>query len=110
MGEAYDIEYGRIGGFCWRPAPAGAGQPSRFIPALPDRDHQSSPTLTAVAGDGTQIWKMTHNGVDTHTIHFHAYNVQIPNRVSWDNAACPRSEHLGERDDQVNPSRTSSSP
>jgi hypothetical protein len=38
------------------------------------------------ANDGTQIWKVTHNGVDTHAIHFHMYNVQIINRVGWDGA------------------------
>ena len=37
-------------------------------------------------GDGTQIWKITHNGVDTHTIHVHLFNAQLINRVAWDNA------------------------
>jgi FtsP/CotA-like multicopper oxidase with cupredoxin domain len=40
-------------------------------------------------GDGTQIWKITHNGVDTHTIHFHLFNVQVVNRVGWDGAIRP---------------------
>jgi FtsP/CotA-like multicopper oxidase with cupredoxin domain len=40
-------------------------------------------------GDGTQIWKITHNGVDTHSIHFHLFNVQIINRVGWDGAIRP---------------------
>ena len=35
-------------------------------------------------GDGTQIWKITHNGVDTHPVHWHLYNVQLINRVGWD--------------------------
>jgi FtsP/CotA-like multicopper oxidase with cupredoxin domain len=35
-------------------------------------------------GDGTQIWKITHNGVDTHAIHFHLFDVQLINRVGWD--------------------------
>ena len=35
-------------------------------------------------GDGTQIWKITHNGVDTHAIHFHLFNVQLINRIGWD--------------------------
>ncbi len=35
--------------------------------------------------DGTQIWRITHNGVDTHPIHFHLYDVQVLNRVTWDN-------------------------
>ena len=39
--------------------------------------------------DGTQIWKITHNGVDTHPIHFHLYDVQLLNRVTWDNIIKP---------------------
>jgi FtsP/CotA-like multicopper oxidase with cupredoxin domain len=41
------------------------------------------------ADDGTQIWKITHNGVDTHPIHFHLYDVQLLNRVTWDNIIIP---------------------
>ena len=41
------------------------------------------------SGDGTQIWRVTHNGVDTHPIHFHLFNVQIINRVGWDNSIRP---------------------
>ena len=41
-------------------------------------------------GDGeTQIWKITHNGVDSHAIHFHLFNVQLINRVGWDGAVRP---------------------
>ena len=40
-------------------------------------------------GDGTQIWKITHNGVDTHAIHFHLFNVQLINRVGWDGIVKP---------------------
>ncbi|MFI5835353.1 hypothetical protein ACIA5A_16925 [Micromonospora sp. NPDC051300] len=40
-------------------------------------------------GDGTQIWKVTHNGVDTHFIHFHYFNVQLINRVGWDGVYKP---------------------
>jgi FtsP/CotA-like multicopper oxidase with cupredoxin domain len=46
-------------------------------------------TPISVATDGTQIWKITHNGVDTHPIHFHLYNVQVLNRVTWDNIVIP---------------------
>jgi FtsP/CotA-like multicopper oxidase with cupredoxin domain len=43
--------------------------------------------IAAIANmaDGTQIWRITHNGVDTHPIHFHLYDVQLLNRVTWDN-------------------------
>ncbi len=34
-------------------------------------------------GDGTQIWRITHNGVDTHPIHFHLFDVQVINRVDF---------------------------
>ncbi|MEI6808444.1 MAG: hypothetical protein WCN95_06955 [bacterium] len=46
-------------------------------------------TPIASAYDGTQIWKVTHNGVDTHPLHFHLFNVQLINRVTWDNIIIP---------------------
>ncbi len=46
-------------------------------------------TPISSADDGTQIWKITHNGVDTHPIHFHLYDVQVINRVTWDNIIIP---------------------
>ena len=46
-------------------------------------------TPIASADDGTQIWRITHNGVDTHPIHFHLYDVQVLNRVTWDNIIIP---------------------
>ena len=46
-------------------------------------------TPISSAADGTQIWKITHNGVDTHPIHFHLYDMQVLNRVTWDNIIMP---------------------
>ncbi len=46
-------------------------------------------TQIGTLADGTQIWKITHNGVDTHAIHFHMFNVQLINRVGWDGAIRP---------------------
>jgi hypothetical protein len=54
---------------------------------LPSADMQVTPITQG--DDGTQIWKITHNGVDTHPIHFHAYDVQLLNRVTWDNIIKP---------------------
>jgi FtsP/CotA-like multicopper oxidase with cupredoxin domain len=53
--------------------------------------------VTEVILDGdTQLWKITHNGVDTHAIHFHLFNVQVVNRVGWDGAIKPPwPEELG---------------
>jgi FtsP/CotA-like multicopper oxidase with cupredoxin domain len=46
-------------------------------------------TPVSTTADGTQIWKLTHNGVDTHPIHFHLFDVQVLNRVTWDNIIIP---------------------
>ncbi len=56
-------------------------------------------TAIASASDGTQIWRITHNGVDTHPIHFHLYDVQLLNRVTWDNIIIrPDANELGWKD------------
>jgi FtsP/CotA-like multicopper oxidase with cupredoxin domain len=41
------------------------------------------PATEVIPMGETQIWKLTHNGVDTHAIHFHLVNVQVINRVDW---------------------------
>ncbi len=49
--------------------------------------------------DGTSLWKITHNGVDSHSIHFHLFHVQIVNRVGWDGAVYPpEANELGWKD------------
>ena len=37
-----------------------------------------------VMPDGTQIWRIFHNGVDTHTIHTHLFHAQLINRIGQD--------------------------
>jgi len=49
--------------------------------------------------DGTQIWRFTHNGVDTHFIHFHMFNVQVLAILGWDGTNQPLPAYdLGWRD------------
>jgi FtsP/CotA-like multicopper oxidase with cupredoxin domain len=55
--------------------------------------NSSAATPIGALGDGTQIWKYTHNGVDTHAIHFHLFNVQLINRVGWDGAIKPPDDN-----------------
>ncbi|MHB8120898.1 MAG: multicopper oxidase domain-containing protein [Desulfuromonadaceae bacterium] len=56
------------------------------------------PATTNLA-DGTQIWKISHNGVDTHPIHFHIFDVQLINRVGWDGQIrMPEPNELGWKD------------
>ena len=45
--------------------------------------------LDAIKDGETQIWKVTHNGVDGHPVHFHMVNVQVINRVGWDGTIRP---------------------
>jgi FtsP/CotA-like multicopper oxidase with cupredoxin domain len=95
MGEAFDPEYGRMSGFLGLETPnAQAGRQNMLLygfvmpPTEVLRGIELPPgaelTPLAVADDGSQIWKITHNGVDTHPIHFHLYDVQLINRVGWD--------------------------
>ena len=58
-----------------------------------------TPISPISSADGTQIWKITHNGVDTHPIHWHLYDVQVLNRVTWDKIMIlPDANELGWKD------------
>jgi len=49
---------------------------------------------TEIVPEGqVQLWKITHNGVDTHPVHVHLYNVQVINRVGWDGAIRPPDDN-----------------
>lgn len=100
MGEAFDPEYGRMSGFLGVETPfSQAGlqnmilYPYAYPPTEVIKGIQTEPnvdiTPISSADDGTQIWKITHNGVDTHPIHFHLYEVQLINRVGWDGIIRP---------------------
>jgi FtsP/CotA-like multicopper oxidase with cupredoxin domain len=109
QGEAYDIEYGRMSGFLGVQIPVGGGaQQFTLYPYIAPPIEIIGASLTPmspVAGDGTQLWMLTHNGVDTHTLHFHLFNVQLVNRVAWDNAVIlPDANELGWKETvRVNP-------
>jgi FtsP/CotA-like multicopper oxidase with cupredoxin domain len=100
MGGAYD-EYGRMAGKLGMAVPNGTAVTQGFI----QQTYIDPPTelltdaitpMSPVADDGTQIWKITHNGVDTHPIHFHLFDVQLINRVGWDGALqLPDENELG---------------
>jgi hypothetical protein len=100
MGGAYD-EYGRMAGKLGLSVPNGNAITQGFIPQGyidPSSENliDSMVAMSPVAGDGTQIWKITHNGVDTHPVHFHLFDVQLINRVGWDGAIqLPDANELG---------------
>jgi FtsP/CotA-like multicopper oxidase with cupredoxin domain len=57
------------------------------------------PSTEILDGTDIQIWKVTHNGVDTHPIHFHLFDVQVINRVGWDGfIRLPDPNELGWKD------------
>ena len=78
MGETFD-DYGRMS--------AKLGLEASFanaaIATFALQNYVDPPT--EIVRDGKiQIWKITHNGVDAHPIHFHLMEVQLINRVGWD--------------------------
>lgn len=112
MGEAFDHDYGRMSGFLGVESPnpqAGVQNmilypfvnPASELIDMTNLPLGDAPSVTpiATADDGTQIWKITHNGVDTHPIHFHLYDVQLINRVGWDGIIRkPDANELGWKD------------
>jgi FtsP/CotA-like multicopper oxidase with cupredoxin domain len=51
--------------------------------------HYADPPTEMLNWGQPQIWKITHNGVDTHSIHIHLLNFQLINRVGWDGMLKP---------------------
>ena len=89
IAEEFEDTYGRMSAFLGAEVPFtnGMNQTTIFysVKDPPTEVIKGSDLATPVGslGDGTQIWKVTHNGVDTHPIHFHLFNVQLLNRVDW---------------------------
>lgn len=113
MSGVFD-EFGRMSGFLGLTSPTASATVAPFIAY-----GYSSPPVELFKGidgdldvvkigdedDGTQIWQITHNGVDTHTIHTHLFSAQLINRVAWDGAMLPPDENeLGWKETfRVNP-------
>ena len=82
--ELFTLDYGRMNATLGVEIPRTNFQTQTTIPY----GNTDPPTEILKAGD-VQVWKITHNGVDTHFIHFHLFNVQVINRVGWDGAIKP---------------------
>lgn len=97
MGEVYDTEYGRMSGMLGLELPISSSNNAQFVvygyASPPVEIIRGTANVDAIPigsmNDGTQIWKITHNGVDTHTIHTHLFSAQLINRVAWDGAMIP---------------------
>ena len=91
--ELFETMYGRMNATLGVELPNTTGVNQTTVPlgyAEPTTETISADaTQLGSLADGTQIWKITHNGVDTHFIHFHLFNVQVINRVGWDGMVKP---------------------
>jgi hypothetical protein len=98
--ELFELNYGRMNATLGVELPLTNFLTQTTIPL----GYIDPPTDTTSDG-GTQLWKITHNGVDTHAIHFHMFNVQLINRVGWDGMGkTARRQRVGlERDRQDEP-------
>ncbi len=103
--EDFDAVYGRMNAMLGVEVPLTGPQVQTSIPyydADPPSEvltNTSFATQIGALSDGTQLWKITHNGVDTHAIHWHLVNVQLINRVAWDGTMrVPDPNELGWKD------------
>jgi FtsP/CotA-like multicopper oxidase with cupredoxin domain len=88
MGGVYDTLFGRMSGML------GLSNPLSPVHVLIPYGYASPPTEVVrgslegtpigVMPDGTQLWRIFHNGVDTHTIHTHLFHAQLINRLGQD--------------------------
>lgn len=81
--ELFESAYGRMNATLGIELPfAGVGQTTIPLAYI-------DPTTETIADGEIQMWKITHNGVDSHPVHFHLVNVQVINRVGWDGTLKP---------------------
>jgi FtsP/CotA-like multicopper oxidase with cupredoxin domain len=93
MGAVYD-DFGRASAKIGLELPFANNLTSNFV-----MQSFVDPPTEIVAKDQVQIWKISHNGVDTHPIHFHIFDVQLINRVGWDGFIyLPDANELGWKD------------
>ena len=93
--ELFTLDYGRMNATMGVELPKTTDRIQTTIPlgyAEPTTElilNSDAASQVGTLADGTQIWKITHNGVDTHVIHWHMFNIQVMNRVGWDGAVRP---------------------
>ena len=87
--EGFDMEgrmNAQLGGTLPNLGPQfGAATPYDYVDPPTDIATNTIPgTQIGALNDGTQIWRLDHQGVDTHAIHFHLFNVELINRIALD--------------------------
>ena len=89
--ELFELDYGRMNATLGVELPLTNFNIQTTIPLVYD-----DPPTEFLTDGTTQYWKITHNGVDTHPVHFHLFDVQVVNRVGWDGAVrLPFANEIG---------------
>ena len=91
----FEMEYGRLTALLGTeirqtPSNIESRVPSGYIDP-PTEVLKNSINVTPIGSmsDGTQIWRITNNDVDLHPVHWHMVNLQVINRVIWDETVVP---------------------
>lgn len=82
--ELFEVDYGKMNSILAAEIPVTNYNNQTTLPLA----YVDPPTEIVHPGE-TQLWKVTHNGVDSHAMHFHLFDVQLINRVGWDGAIRP---------------------
>jgi len=89
--ELWELDYGRMNATLGIEIPKTTNNIQTTIPL-----GYVDPTTENLQDGTSGFWKITHNGVDTHPVHFHLFEVQVVNRVGWDGAVrFPDPNELG---------------
>jgi FtsP/CotA-like multicopper oxidase with cupredoxin domain len=106
MGGVYDTGFGRMSGMLGLTNPNSAlGFILPFPYSSPPTDIVKGSLETTKIGqlaDGTQLWRIFHNGVDTHPIHTHLFTAQVISRVGQDGQVAPGAFPAGQAVDAQN--------
>ncbi|MEI7832518.1 MAG: fibronectin type III domain-containing protein [bacterium] len=95
--EMFELDYGRGNATLGTELPFTTFESQTTIPLA-----YIDPATDIIKDGEVQLWKITHDGVDSHPIHFHLFNVQVINRVSWDGTVQPpHPNELGWKDTVV---------
>jgi len=86
--ELFDPVYGRMNATLAVELPFSSATvattiPLAYIDAPIDDPTNVNANMDGIADGEMQIWKITHNGVDSHPVHIHLINAQVINRVDW---------------------------
>ena len=105
--ELFELDYGRMNATLGTELPltnfnTQTTIPLGYIDPFTEDIYDSSNLAASPVGigaDGSQIWMVVHNGVDSHAIHFHLYDVQLVDRFGWDGTTRPPfPDELGWKD------------